>query len=157
MGDKKKLFRPRQSRQLKRRITLILGVGLVLYCLVFVTRSPPSKSARYSTSISSSRRPLPPELLNNLSLDEEQCNAAFPGLTKEIEDTVAEGPFQVKQTGDLGPLQGRIKDGQVGGLYPLLVFGMCLTAHLAGQIYIIHAQRKSDLSREMVNVSSLLP
>ncbi|KAK4239931.1 lactation elevated protein 1 [Achaetomium macrosporum] len=70
------------------------------------------------------------KILNNLSLDEEQCNAYFPGLTKEIDDAVAQGPFQVKQTGDLGPLQGRIKDGQ---------------------IYIIHAQRKKDLSQEMLN------
>jgi predicted ester cyclase len=52
-------------------------------------------------------------VLNNLSLDEEQCNAYFPGLTKEIDDVVAEGPFVVKQTGDMGPLQGRIKNGQV--------------------------------------------
>jgi len=56
---------------------------------------------------------LPQELLRNLSLDEDQCNAAFPGLTKEIDDAVAEGPFTLKQTGDSGPLQARIKDGQV--------------------------------------------
>jgi hypothetical protein len=55
-------------------------------------------------------------VLNNLSLDEEQCNAYFPGLTKEIDDVVAEGPFVVKQTGDMGPLQGRIKNGQVRSL-----------------------------------------
>lgn len=56
---------------------------------------------------------MPTELLTNLSLDEEQCKAAFPGLTKEIDDAVAEGPFTLKQTGDSGPLQGRIKNGQV--------------------------------------------
>jgi hypothetical protein len=56
---------------------------------------------------------LPDELLRNLSLDEEQCKAAFPELTKEIDDAVAEGPFTLKQTGDGGPVQGRIKDGQV--------------------------------------------
>ncbi|KAK4229328.1 lactation elevated protein 1 [Podospora fimiseda] len=82
-------------------ITLILGSCLVLYCLKFTLRTPsPSKPA------------LTPELLNNLSLDEHQCNAAFPGLTKEIDDVVAQGPFIVKQIGDLGPLQGRIKNGQ---------------------------------------------
>ncbi|KAK4159335.1 lactation elevated protein 1 [Cladorrhinum sp. PSN259] len=73
---------------------------------------------------------LTPELLNNLSLDEHQCDAAFPGLTKEIDDVVSQGSFVVKQTGDLGPLQGRIKNGQ---------------------IEIIHAQRPSDLSQEMLN------
>ncbi len=62
----------------------------------------------------SGKRPvLTEEILNNLSLDTEECEAYFPGLTKEIDDVVAEGPFQVKQTGDLGPLQGRIQDGKV--------------------------------------------
>lgn len=72
------------------------------------------------------------DLLRNLSLDEEQCSAAFPGLTKEIDDSVAQGPFPLKQTGDSGPLQGRIKDGK---------------------LYIVHAQRRADLSREMLNAS----
>lgn len=76
---------------------------------------------------------MPGGLLSNLSLGEEQCKAAFPGLTKEIEDTVAQGPFTLKQTGDSGPLQGRIKDGH---------------------LYIIHAQRRADLSAEMLNVRS---
>ena len=75
--------------------------------------------SRTTPSSASTSRQHPPELLNNLSLGEDECNAAFPGLTKEIDDVVAEGPFQVKQTGDLGPLQGRIQDGQVGD-YPAL-------------------------------------
>ncbi|KAK3937904.1 lactation elevated protein 1 [Diplogelasinospora grovesii] len=70
------------------------------------------------------------ETLNNLSLTEDQCNTAFPGLTTQIDEVVAQGPFKVKQTGDMGPLQGRIKNGQ---------------------ITVIHAQRKADLSREMIN------
>ncbi|KAL1836199.1 hypothetical protein VTJ49DRAFT_5452 [Mycothermus thermophilus] len=68
-------------------------------------------------------RPMPSAL-------DDVCEAYFPGLTKEVDDMVAKGPFEVKQTGDLGPLQGRIQDGQ---------------------LYIIHAQRKSDLSTEMLN------
>ncbi|KAL2016380.1 hypothetical protein VTK56DRAFT_3802 [Thermocarpiscus australiensis] len=125
MGDKKRL-RPRRSRRL-RQLTLVLGCCLVLYCLVFL-----STTASSSSSDPQRRRwePLPETTLNNLSLTEDECNAAFPGLTKPIDDAVAEGPFTVKQTGDLGPLQGRIKDGQ---------------------IYIIHAQRRSDLSQEMLN------
>lgn len=44
------------------------------------------------------------------------CNAAFPGLTKEIEDAVARGPFVLKrQPGHAtGIVQGRIEDGKVG-------------------------------------------
>jgi hypothetical protein len=113
MGEKTRLqmmmrARPRQNRRPRpRQITLVLGLILAFYCLIFVTRAPAS-----SKGPSRRKRP-PPEILNNLSLDEEQCNAYFPGLTKEVDDAVAQGPFQVKQTGDLGPLQGRIKDGQV--------------------------------------------
>src|SRR4051812_35359494 len=101
MGEK---LRARRSRRL-RQTTLLLGSILVLYCLFFVSRSP----------VSAPRKPwtLPPELLRNLSLDEAQCNAAFPGLTNEIDDAVALGPFTLKQTGDSGPMQGRIKDGQL--------------------------------------------
>ncbi|AEO59270.1 hypothetical protein MYCTH_2307437 [Thermothelomyces thermophilus ATCC 42464] len=117
--------RPRHNRRQLRQITLVIGAVLALYCVVFVWNIPGS-----ATRASSRKKPLPPEILNNLSLDEAQCNAYFPGLTKEIDDAVAEGPFQVKQMGDMGPLQGRIKDGQIS---------------------IIHAQRKSDLSKEMMN------
>ncbi|KAK3350166.1 glycosyl transferase family 90-domain-containing protein [Lasiosphaeria hispida] len=128
MGDNRLKARPR--RQL-RQVTLVLGVCLVLYCLFFLSNTPAKfgDESRTSQAKPSSRHP-PSELLNNLSLGEDECDAAFPGLTKEIDDTVAEGPFRVKQTGDGGPVQGRIRDGQ---------------------ITIIHAQRKNDLSAEMVN------
>ena len=63
-------------------------------------------------------------MLNDLSLDEAQCEAYFPGLTKEIDEVVAEGPFEVKRTGDMGPLQGRIRNGQVRhSLAPFVVRG----------------------------------
>ena len=106
MGDKRKaLLKPRQSWRL-RQATLIVGFGLTIYVFLFAAKTPISSSSRL-------RPNLTPELLNNLSLDEDQCNAAFPGLTKEIENTVAHGPFVVKQLGDGGPLQARIKDGKV--------------------------------------------
>ncbi|KAK3402003.1 hypothetical protein B0T20DRAFT_403164 [Sordaria brevicollis] len=77
-----------------------------------------------------SMRKLTDEILNNLSLDAETCRATFPGLMKEVDDTVAKGPFKVKRSSDLGPMQVRIKEGRV---------------------YVLHAQRKRDLSSEMVN------
>jgi len=100
-------------------------------------KTGPSKSSS-SPSRSSppqKHRNPPAKVLSNRSLDEAQCNAYFPGLTAEIDRAVAEGPFTVKQSGDLGPLQGRIRDGQ---------------------IYVLHAQRKADLSREMLNVITSL-
>lgn len=105
---------PRAGRRL-RQATLVLGLCLALYCLVFVSRTPRRQTAGTGPAGGAP----PAELLSNRSLDEAQCRAAFPGLTREIDDAVAEGPFVVKQTGDLGPLQGRIKDGQVSAFVRL--------------------------------------
>ncbi|KAK0733267.1 glycosyl transferase family 90-domain-containing protein [Lasiosphaeria miniovina] len=133
------MLKARQRRQI-RQLTLLLGSCLALFCLVFVWRTPSdddygdiNRPPSMRISPYAPRPALPSEALENLSLGEGECEATFPGLTKEIDDAVAQGPFKVKQTGDLGPLQGRIKDGK---------------------IYIIHAQRKADLSKEMVNSRS---
>ena len=55
------------------------------------------------------------ELLESLSLTDAQCKAMFPKLTKEIDDAVARGPFDLKkQPADYaGLVQGRIKDGKL--------------------------------------------
>lgn len=55
------------------------------------------------------------ELKKSLFLTEEQCLPAFPGLTKEIGNAVAEGPFELRRLRDdlPGLVQGRIKDGKV--------------------------------------------
>ena len=55
------------------------------------------------------------ETLESLVLTEEQCRATFPGLTNEIDDAVARGPFDLKREPDdyTGLVQGRIKNGKV--------------------------------------------
>lgn len=93
-------------RRRLRRATLLVGCCLVLYCFLFIVRPLPDDK---STTL----KPVSSELLRNLSLGEEQCRATFPGLMKEIDDAVAEGPFALKNTGEDGLLQARIKDGQV--------------------------------------------
>lgn len=110
-GAKMKL---RQSRRVKQT-TLIFGSCIAIYCFLFVYRTPVYDPAAAAASISRlpNRTPLPPEVLGNLSLSEEQCDASFPGLTKEIDLAVAQGPFKVKQMGKTGHLQGRIENGQV--------------------------------------------
>ena len=50
----------------------------------------------------------------NLSWTQAQCAAAFPGLFDEIEDAVSRGPFPLTWPRLGEPLQGRIKDNQVG-------------------------------------------
>ncbi|KAK3316712.1 glycosyl transferase family 90-domain-containing protein [Apodospora peruviana] len=138
MGDTR--IKVRRRRQL-RQLMLVLGSCLVLYCLFFILKSPSSVSQfpvddgasprlPWPWPLSGGSRRLSEEKLNNLSLGEAECRATFPGLTTQIDEVVAQGPFTLKNTGDGGPLQGRIKDGH---------------------IYILHAQRKADLSREMVN------
>ena len=51
----------------------------------------------------------------SLFLQEEQCRVEFPELMKEIENAIAEGPFQLRRLRDdsHGLVQGRIKDGKV--------------------------------------------
>ena len=110
MGDK---MGTRSSRQL-RRATLLLGGFLALYCMLFLSTSGEEPLAQFDLP-----RKVPERVLQNLFLDESQCETEFPGLTKEIKDTVAEGPFMIKETNNLGPLQGRIKDGRVSQAFIL--------------------------------------
>ncbi|PQE05975.1 hypothetical protein CJF30_00004913 [Rutstroemia sp. NJR-2017a BBW] len=53
--------------------------------------------------------------LESLVLTEQQCAATFPGLTKEIDDIVARGPFTLDRRPDdyTGLVHGRIKDGKI--------------------------------------------
>ncbi|KAI0838765.1 hypothetical protein F5Y06DRAFT_287075 [Hypoxylon sp. FL0890] len=103
-----------------RQVFIISVVCLALYCFLLVP----------DHSLDSSRTKLPPALLNNRFLTSSQCAAAFPGLTKEIDDVVAKGPFTLpRRPHDLGPLVARIRDGK---------------------LYILSYARKSDLSKEML-------
>ncbi|KAI1418527.1 glycosyl transferase family 90-domain-containing protein [Hypoxylon sp. FL1857] len=103
-----------------RQVFIISVVCLALYCFLLVP----------DQSLDSSRTKLPPTLLNNRFLTSSQCAAAFPGLTKEIDDVVAKGPFTLtRRPHDLGPLVARIRDGK---------------------LYILSYARKSDLSKEML-------
>ncbi|TVY14473.1 O-glucosyltransferase rumi-like protein [Lachnellula arida] len=55
------------------------------------------------------------ETTESLFLNEQQCRATFPGLTKEIDDAVARGPFVLDKKPDdyQGLVQARIKDGKL--------------------------------------------
>ncbi|KAK8042231.1 hypothetical protein PG993_006754 [Apiospora rasikravindrae] len=75
------------------------------------------------------RQELLPELLNNRFMNSQQCANTFPGLTKEIDDVVAKGPFALTRTSELGPLIARIKDGK---------------------LYILQSGRRTDFSDEML-------
>ncbi|KAI0802916.1 glycosyl transferase family 90-domain-containing protein [Xylaria sp. FL0064] len=76
-----------------------------------------------STNISSQ------DVYHLLNLSEQECKDIFPDLTQDLDATVALGPFKLKQAHGTGPLQARIKDGQ---------------------LYIIHSEDKNTLSPELL-------
>ena len=72
-----------------------------------------------------------------LLLDGEQCQAAFPSLTKEIDDALKAGPFKFKRAVDdySGQTHGRIQNGKVS------VFVKCgeeRNADVFGRVALYH-------------------
>ncbi|KAI1420430.1 glycosyl transferase family 90-domain-containing protein [Xylaria sp. FL1777] len=69
------------------------------------------------------------DLYQFLNLSEQECRDTFPNLTEDLDATVALGPFTLKQTHGRGPLQARLKDGQ---------------------LYIIHSEDENTLTPELL-------
>ncbi|KAI1100957.1 hypothetical protein F4804DRAFT_317488 [Jackrogersella minutella] len=128
-----------------RQVVIVSVICLALYCFLLVpdhsldsSRSTivdtfphthPHSPPNSKSSPAWMNKP-PPSLLNNRFLTTSECAAAFPGLTKEIDDVVAKGPFTLsRRPHDLGPLVARIRDGR---------------------LYILSYARKSDLSEDML-------
>lgn len=100
-------------RWMRLGTVLGLALGLLLYSLhVFPVLSPVMPLVHLDSS-RAPRTSRPSVLFDNLSLSEEQCEAAFPGLTKDIHSNVALGPFELSPSGDMGPLQAMVKGGNV--------------------------------------------
>ena len=51
----------------------------------------------------------------NLGMTEQECRTTFPGLLKEVDESIRRGPFQLERASDdyMGLIQGRIADGKV--------------------------------------------
>lgn len=64
------------------------------------------------------------KILQDLSMTESQCRAAFPSLTKEIDDAVLRGSFELERQKDryTGLVQGRIGDGKASFI---IKYGCC--------------------------------
>ncbi|KAI0454376.1 hypothetical protein F5B21DRAFT_243863 [Xylaria acuta] len=133
----------RQTARL-RQIVVVSVICLAIYCFLLVPEESldSSRSTNPEAYQSQQRQrqrqregegyhTLPPELLNNRFLTEDQCRATFPGLLEQVDNEVAKGPFKLERSpGNLGPLIARIRDGQ---------------------LYILSAARKGDLSRDMLS------
>ncbi|KAI1131462.1 glycosyl transferase family 90-domain-containing protein [Nemania abortiva] len=95
------------------RLWILLASFLLLYLGLLVrfhwAQSPPERNSEQfiPTSLPS------PDVYQLLNLSEQECKATFPDLTKDLDATVALGPFTLKQAHGKGPLQARVKDGQV--------------------------------------------
>lgn len=127
LGEKE--IRPRQKRRIRNAICYI-GLAFTIYCLFLAGKAPNNSEngSWASTSHSTHGGPHAPEILSNLSLTSSQCAAAFPGLTWAIDDVVSQGPFTLNPK--TAPVLGEIK---------------------SGQLHILKAQRKKELSIEMLN------
>ncbi|GAW17742.1 hypothetical protein ANO14919_072080 [Xylariales sp. No.14919] len=109
-----------------RRLWASLASLLLLY-LGHLARSQRARNTFFRQSVPVS--PSSSDVFQLLNLNEQQCKAAFPDLTKDLDATVALGPFTLKQAQGTGPLQARVKDGQ---------------------LYIIHSEDADALSPELV-------
>ncbi|KAI0390257.1 hypothetical protein F5Y17DRAFT_469058 [Xylariaceae sp. FL0594] len=129
----------RNARQTARLRQIIVGcvVCLAVYCFLLYGagrwRIPRRGGEGYNAGTSGDgggKKKLSPDLLTNRFLTEEQCRATFPGLLDQVDEEVAKGPFVLKRNpNNLGPLIARIRDGQ---------------------LYILSAAWKSDLSSDML-------
>ncbi|KAL7622802.1 hypothetical protein AAE478_006481 [Parahypoxylon ruwenzoriense] len=119
-----------------RHIVVLSVMCLALYCFLLVpdysldssrssgmTDTFPSGAKPQKTTNTAGgdggapRKPPPSSLLDNRSLTSAQCRAAFPGLTKEIDDAVSKGPFTLRRNRHgLGPTIARIRSGRLSVL-----------------------------------------
>jgi hypothetical protein len=130
-------------RATPRLLVLFLTACIAVYFLVILPSQPsPLKGSSLLPEFVKDRLPsaavttkVDKAKLETLSLTEKQCRATFPGLMREIDDAVEDGPFDLEPnlgTGT-GPLQAQIKDGK---------------------IWILDAPRRGDLSQDMREVSN---
>ncbi len=91
------------------------GMVILLLCLYFtiqVLRDMTHGVIFKAVEMSKQQHHPSQDTQQTLTLTRRQCDTEFPRLTKSIDDIIAEGPFQLKNTGESGPLQGRIIDGK---------------------------------------------
>ncbi|KAI0448179.1 hypothetical protein F4803DRAFT_12184 [Xylaria telfairii] len=94
------------------RLWILLVSSLLVY-LIFLARSRGKESPHRNLQHSIPASGPSSDVYKSLGLSEKECKATFPDLTKDLDTTVALGPFTLKQAHGAGPLQARIKDGRV--------------------------------------------
>lgn len=92
----------------RRTVAAIVVVCCIAYVLLFVQIHAPRRKPTSSLSSSPS-----PSIFTDLHLTETECRSTFPGLMDPIDEQVRRGPFPLQPASDLGPLQARVRNGQL--------------------------------------------
>ncbi|KAB5539230.1 glycosyl transferase family 90-domain-containing protein [Coniochaeta sp. 2T2.1] len=103
-----------------------------------------------SSSVTNGRHPLQ-NTHTSLDLTTEQCESTFPGLTKDIESTVALGSFKIQPSGSDGPLQVSIKDGK------MLVYQSERIENLSTELLDAQTATLHQLHRAVITTPTRLP
>lgn len=105
-------MRSRIHRSIMRLLALLIAATFI-YVFLF-SDGGDSSTTWLPATLSVSKKHLR-DTLNNFALTEQQCQAKFPGLTKEIEEAASRGPFELVKKANVFPglLQGKIKSGKV--------------------------------------------
>lgn len=137
MIDKLPRPRPRQTRRIRDTLCRTGIVSLIIYSIFLLAHHQAQNKYENKILIPDNDQPThpgpphPPSLLSNLSLTSAQCAAAFPGLTRPIDDAVSQGAFTLDPgAAAAAPVLGRIR---------------------AGQLRVLRAQPRRDLSAEMLD------
>ncbi|KAF8854787.1 hypothetical protein BDZ45DRAFT_747117 [Acephala macrosclerotiorum] len=95
-----------RHRSLVEKLVFLIFVTCVIYRFSNVSREILSTVLPFLKSTPSKG------VLDSLILSEDQCRATFPGLTKEVDEAVARGPFKLEREPDdyQGLVQARIKN-----------------------------------------------
>ena len=91
-------------------VAVLMGIVLCNFHRIFVCL------ALVRSFLDGLRKKVPStEVRESLVLTEDQCRATFPLLTKEIDNALARGPFQLNRSTEYytGQIQGRIRDGRI--------------------------------------------
>ncbi|CAK7231414.1 hypothetical protein SCUCBS95973_007908 [Sporothrix curviconia] len=109
-----------------RQLTVSFTAGILLLIIYLTYRRPvPGKPSFYRAPLPKTGSSSRTRHFDNLHLDDAQCKAAFPGLTKDIDDMVAMGPF---------PLG-----------YETRPDSTMLVRLEKGQLYIVHHETDKDI------------
>jgi hypothetical protein len=129
------------------RITFSLLAIATLYNFYYVFANYLCHSGSHEGFFASVLYPSMSQGHESLVWNEKQCEAAFPLLTKEIDDSVSGGPFQFNRSVDsyTGQVHGRIKDGKVREITRAKAYHRALTFGELEALY--HFCRRSSFPR----------